>query len=69
MELVSINLGHQKSLITVGTMSAILSSALKALTTVPLSAVNVQTCRCRDLHLQLLTLGGVCGHGVAVVGP
>lgn len=41
----------------------------KSLTTVPLSAVNVQTCRGGDLHLQLLTLGGVCRHGVAVVGP
>lgn len=41
----------------------------KSLTTVPLSAMNVQTCRGGDLHLQLFTLGGVCRHGVAVVGP
>lgn len=36
---------------------------------VPVSAMAVKAGGGGDLHFQLLALGGVCWHGVAVVGP
>lgn len=37
------------------------------LTTISVPALTVDTCSCSNLHLQLLALGSVSGHGVAVV--